>query len=76
MGSREYIKDKKGECVRDEHGDRLFYSTEDGDSHPESEQKVYREFDTPLGKANSLTDRTYNPSQRQVQRRRPKVEGV
>ncbi len=63
MGSREYIKDENGDYVKSEHGHRQFYSTEDGDSHPNSEQKVYVEFDTPLGKANSKTDRTYNPSE-------------
>ncbi len=62
MGSREYIKDEKGDYVKSEHGHRKFYSTEDGESHPDHEQTVYVEFDTALGKANSKTGEKYNPS--------------
>ncbi len=59
--SREYIKDEKGNDRRTSDGERLFYSTGDGDSDPETNQTVYKE-DNGSPWFNSKTDSKYDPS--------------
>jgi len=61
MSDRKFIRDSDGEHVRNSDGDRLFYSTEDGDSP--RDQKVYSEQPGfgGLGGGSTREDVKYDP---------------
>ena len=58
---REYIKDKNGDDVRTRDGDRVFYSTDDGDPNPDTSQTTYT--DKGFSRGSTKNDSTYNPSE-------------
>lgn len=63
--SRVYIKDENGDVRTNSDGEALFYSTDDGDSNPDTEQTVYAKENSIWGDINgdcSKTDSTFNPS--------------
>jgi hypothetical protein len=72
---REFIKDAEGNDVKNAEGERLFYSTEDGDRHPDTEQKVYSEDKSAWG-GSTKTDTTYNPSKGEFNKNNTWVVGT
>jgi hypothetical protein len=59
--SRVFIKNGSGKDVKNSQGERLFYSTTDGDSNPDRRQTVYREHKGLLG-GSTKVKATYDPS--------------
>ena len=57
--TRHFIKDSRGNNVKNNKGERLFTSDRDGDSRPGTKQTVYREHKWG---GNSKVKSTYNPS--------------
>lgn len=62
MGDREYIKNADGTDAKNADGDRLFYSTKDGDSH--NDQKVYSE-QRGFGGGSTKEDVKYDPDKQE-----------
>ena len=63
--SRVYIRDEDGNARTNADGERLFYSTDDGDSQPETSQTVYAESKSVWGDVFgdcTKVESTYNPS--------------
>jgi hypothetical protein len=58
---RQYIRDENGEVQTDSEGRRQFWSDNDGDSKPETNQTTYSESNK-IGVGNTKNDSTYNPS--------------
>jgi len=59
---REYITDKDGNVITNSDGEKLFYSKDDGDCRPDTEQTVYRESNN-YWKDSHKVDSTYNPTE-------------
>lgn len=62
--ARVFIQDGKGNDVKNSRGERLFYSTSDGDPAPKTSQTVYAEHRGAFYPGSRRIDDKYDPSSR------------
>ncbi len=60
--TRHYIKDDDGNDVRDSDGNKQFWSDNDGDSKPDTDQTTYTDRGGLFGGGTSKNESTYDPS--------------